>query len=93
MNDDLQTTRTVEIPACGGFMLAERTNEHLALFNAGTEADFFSSNEELLALCQKYLEDDGLREQIAEAGKRRTEIGNYSNDGMVRSILMRVTKR
>lgn len=93
MNDDLQTTRTVEIPACGGFMLAERTNEHLALFNAGTEADFFSSNEELLALCQKYLEDDGLREQIAEAGRRRTEIGNYSNDGMVRSILMRVTKR
>ena len=93
MNDDLQTTRTVEIPACGGFMLAERTNEHLTLFNAGTEADFFGSNEELLALCRKYLEDDRLREQIAEAGRRRTEIGNYSNDGMVRSILMRVTKR
>ena len=90
MNDDLQTTRTVEIPACGGFMLAERTNEHLALFNAGTEADFFSSNEELLALCRKYLKDDTLREQIAEAGRHRTEKEDYSNDGMIKSIITRV---
>ena len=93
INDDLQTSRSVEIPACGGFMLAERTNEHLALFNAGTEADFFSSNEELLALCRKYLEDDGLREQIAKAGRRRTEESDYSNDGMIRDILIRVTTR
>lgn len=55
MNRDLQTQRSVEIPACAGFMLAERTTEHLALFTEGLEADYFDNDDELVAKAMHHL--------------------------------------
>lgn len=90
MNFDQQTTRSVEIPACGGFMLAERTKEHQALFIEGKEADFFSSDEELLDKCRFYLEHSELRKEIARAGYERCLESDYSNYGMIKQILAMV---
>ena len=84
---DRQTTRTMEIPACGAFMLAERTEEHLALFEEGREAEFFSDREELLRKCHYYLQHPRDRLRIAEAGRQRCLMSGYSNHDRMRSML------
>lgn len=92
MNFDLQTTRTVEIPACGGFMMAERTSEHQAMFEEGKEAAFFSTNEELLEKCKYYLSHEKERKQIATAGLKRCQTSGYSNEDTIRNVINNILK-
>jgi spore maturation protein CgeB len=87
MNRDLQTTRSFEIPACGAFMLAERTEEHLELFEEGKEAEFFGSNQELLEKVGYYLKNAAARQAIARAGRERCLKSGYSNQERLRQIL------
>ncbi len=87
INRDLQTTRTIEIPACGGFMLAERTSEHLDLFEEGKEAEFFGNQEELLGKVRYYLAHESERRQIAQAGRERCLRSGYSNHERLKEIL------
>lgn len=84
---DLHTTRSSEIPACGGFMLAERTEEHLEMFQEGKEAAFFSSNEELLEKCKYYLAHEEERASIANAGRLRCLNSDYSNEGVIKKLI------
>ncbi len=86
-NRDLHTTRSVEIPACGGFMLAERTDEHLELFHEGKEAEFFDSDDELLDKVNYYINHEKQRKAIAEAGRRRCLESGYSNHDRMKFML------
>lgn len=90
MNHDQQTSRTMEIPACGGFMLAERTPEHLRLFREGKEAEFFGSNEELLEKCQYYLAHEEERMKIIEGSQRRCHESGYSNVETLKKVINEV---
>lgn len=86
VNRDLQTTRSIEIPACGGFMLAERTAEHLSLFKEGIESEYFDSNTELLNKVRYYLTHVEERKRIAKAGYERCIHGGYSNQDRLKTI-------
>lgn len=90
LNRDRTTTRSVEIPACGGFMLAERTAEHLELFDEGREAEFFGSFDELLHKCRCYLADRPSREAIARRGFERCMASGYSNAARLREAFRSV---
>jgi spore maturation protein CgeB len=68
---DDYTTRSFEIPACGVFMLAQRSRAHEELFVAGVEVDFFASPAELVEKVAYYLEHPDERERIAAAGREK----------------------
>lgn len=87
---DRHTTRTFEIPACGTFLLAERTEEHQELFEEGREAEFFGDLDELQDKIRYYLAHPDERKRIAAAGRERCLRGGYSYHDRMRGLLQKV---
>ena len=87
LNPDQHTTRTFEIPAIGGFMLADRTEDHLEFFEEGREAEYFSSDEEYRDKVAFYLANEPTRTRVAAAGHRRCITSGYSYDDRIRIVM------
>jgi spore maturation protein CgeB len=90
-NRDLHTTRSLEVPALGGLLCAQRTSEHIAMYDEGREAVFWSDAEECAGLCIGLLADEPRRNAIAEAGRRRVHRNGHFNEPMLRSVIEALT--
>lgn len=90
MNRDEVTSRSVEIPACGGFMLAERTKRHSEFFEENKEAVFFDTKEELLDKVKKYLNNGEERCKIAETSRERCVKSGYSMKTQLSEMLKKI---
>ena len=77
-NYNQTSARSYEIPACGTFLLAMRTDTHRSHFEEGVEAEFFASPEELVRKAKHYLRDAEVRHQVAARGRERCEKSGYS---------------
>ena len=88
-NRDQSTTRSFEIPALGGVLCAERTNEHLSLYEDEQRAVFWSNSEECAEKCRLLLENNVLREAIKERGRRRC----FANGTMNEVVLQKIADR
>lgn len=86
-NRDLHTTRSLEIPALGGLICAERTSEHAAMYAEGVDALFWNNAEECAAMCHFALDDDNRRQKIAEAGHQRIKKNRHYNEAILTEIL------
>jgi spore maturation protein CgeB len=88
-NRDLHTTRSLEIPALGALLCAERTEEHLAMYREGEEALFWDSADECAKVCLDVLRDDGRRKRIAAAGRARSIANGNHNENAMNAIVGR----
>lgn len=86
-NRDEHTTRSLEIPALGALLCAERTAEHRAMYREGEEAVFWSDADECAAVCMAMLADEPRRRAIAAAGQRRVQADRHFNEPMLQSAL------
>ena len=86
-NKDVLTCRSYEIPACGAFMLHERTPEATKLFQEDQEASFFDSYEEMKKKIDFYLKNEDLRLKVAQAGYKKIVEGGHLFANRIQDII------
>jgi hypothetical protein len=86
-NRDLHTRRSIEVPALGGLLCAERTVEHEHLYRDGEEAVFWNDAAECATVCKQLLADEAKRRQIARQGHLRNLENGHFNEPVLAKIL------
>jgi spore maturation protein CgeB len=91
-NRDEQDSRTFEIPACGGFMLAEWSPRHAELFEEDVEAVFFRNDKELVEKVRYYLARPEECAAIAARGRSRALRSGYDYESRMCELLTKACR-
>lgn len=83
-NGNQTAGRTFQIAAAGRFLLAMRSQQHIDSFVEGEEAEFFSTEQELVNKAKYYLEHDSKRLEIARRGYERCLRSGYTIERYMR---------
>ena len=84
---ETSTTRSFEIPATGSLFVAERTWEHMELYEDRKEAFFFDSEDEMIDLVNFCLENPKVSQHVAERGKVRAISEGYDSESQMAIVL------
>lgn len=86
-NQDLHTTRSLEIPAIGSLLCAWRTSDHEELYLDREEAAFFDTADECADICLSLLADKAKLKSMRVAGHARNARNNRFNEPLCSEIL------
>ncbi|MCM8799416.1 MAG: glycosyltransferase [Candidatus Omnitrophica bacterium] len=86
-NKGSHNMRTFELPACGAFVISERSPEIEEFFKEDKELVLFSSSEELKEKIRYYLKNEEKRNEIAYNGFRRCIESEYTYQARAKRIL------
>jgi spore maturation protein CgeB len=94
-NRDDYTQRSFEIPACGGLLLAERTERHRSFYREGVEAEFFdpARPQELIEKVRSLLGDEPRRRRLREAGRAALLRQHHTYRDRLERLLQRYAER
>jgi spore maturation protein CgeB len=87
LNRDTYTRRCFEIPAMGGLLLAERTDDLMKIFKEDVEACFFSSQSELTEKVAWLIQNPVERDRIARAGNEKVWASGHHAVGRATEFL------
>lgn len=85
-NHTSHNMRSFEIPALGGFMLTDRTDEHLSIFEEGNEIACFEGVGELRDQVIKYLSANTVRKEMTIRAREKVRI-NHSYTERAKTII------
>ena len=86
-NEDLHTTRSLQIPALGTLFCAQRTSDHLAMYRDGEEAVFWDDAKDCAAKCLALLGEPERITAIAAAGQRRVRERGWFNEPLMAGVV------
>jgi spore maturation protein CgeB len=87
LNRDTYTRRCFEIPACGGLLLSEYTDDLATLYEPNKEALYFSSVSELVEKALWVMNHRGCANDIRAAGHARCLRDGHDVDSRAREML------